>query len=279
MAITDYFRKVSSWSPEKIRAFIGKRNPAEYTLIDVRQPGEYEKGHLPGARLFPVGELPDHIGELDPVKTAIVYCAAGVRSRAAAAVLERAGFSEVHSMQGGIRAWQGLVAEGYPEAGLIWFAAACSHAELVALAWLLEEGTRTFYARIAETIVDSDKTGLFRELAAAEEQHKEMLSGLHGEITGQAPQDDLSTILFRQPQEKIMEGGMRLEEALNWAEGKGLKEILELSISLETGAYDRYLALQESITNECARKVFRALAEEEKIHLGRITALFDKYCQ
>jgi sulfur-carrier protein adenylyltransferase/sulfurtransferase len=61
MGMRDYFRKISSWSPEKIREFIGRKSPPEYTLINVRQPSEYQEGHLPGARLIPVGKLPDRI--------------------------------------------------------------------------------------------------------------------------------------------------------------------------------------------------------------------------
>jgi rhodanese-related sulfurtransferase/rubrerythrin len=277
MGIIDYFRKISCWSPEQIREFISKRGPDEYTLIDVRQPGEYETGHLPGARLIPVGEVPDHIGELDPEKTTIVYCAAGVRSRAAASILERSGFSDVYSMEGGIRAWQGLVAEGFPESGMNWFAAAHSIDELIALAWLLEEGTRTFYASIAETCVNAGAAGLYQELAIAEKNHKEALVKLKREISDKTTEADLSSALRRQPQGKIMEGGMLLEDALAWAEGKGVKDILELSISLETMSYDRYLTLQERITDERSLKIFRVLADEEKIHLNRLTGMFERY--
>ena len=276
MGITDYFRKISSWSPKEIREFIDTRSPDEYTLIDVRQPGEYVEGHLPGARLIPVGELQDHIGELDPEKTAIVYCAAGVRSRAAASILERSGFSEVYSMEGGIRAWQGLVAEGFPESGINWFTAAHSIDELIALAWLLEEGTRAFYESIAGTCVDAEAAVLYQELAVAEDRHKDTLVRLKREISDKAMEADLSAALSRQPKEKIMEGGMRLDDALAWAERKGVREILELSISLETMSYDRYLTLQERITDERSLKIFGVLADEEKMHLKRLTGMFER---
>jgi hypothetical protein len=74
-----------------------------------------------------------------------------VRSRAAAAILAGAGFRKVASMEGGISAWDGLVAAGPPEAGMARFAAAASAEELIALAWYLEAGSRTFYGRIAGT--------------------------------------------------------------------------------------------------------------------------------
>jgi sulfur-carrier protein adenylyltransferase/sulfurtransferase len=73
MRIADYFRKVNSMSVGEVREFLKNKNIDEYNLVDVRQPKEYERGHIPGARLVPVGELRDHIGELDPDKPTIAY--------------------------------------------------------------------------------------------------------------------------------------------------------------------------------------------------------------
>jgi len=73
MSILDYFKPVSSWSPEKIRQFMKEKNPEEYNLVDVRTPKEYERGHLPGARLIPVGEVANRLSELDPNKPTLVY--------------------------------------------------------------------------------------------------------------------------------------------------------------------------------------------------------------
>jgi len=73
MSVLDYFKPVSTWSAEKIREFLDQKSSGEYNLVDVRQPGEYEQGHLPGARLIPVGELPGRFAELDPSKPTIVY--------------------------------------------------------------------------------------------------------------------------------------------------------------------------------------------------------------
>ena len=73
MSILDYFKPVSTWSPEKVRQFLKEKNPEEYNLIDVRTPKEYEGGHLPGARLIPVGEIANRLPEIDPGKPTIVY--------------------------------------------------------------------------------------------------------------------------------------------------------------------------------------------------------------
>jgi rhodanese-related sulfurtransferase len=73
MSILDYFKPVSTWTGEKIRQFMREKSPDEYNLVDVRQPKEYEREHLPGAKLIPLGELKDRLSEIDPDKPTIVY--------------------------------------------------------------------------------------------------------------------------------------------------------------------------------------------------------------
>ncbi|RPJ36836.1 MAG: hypothetical protein EHM27_14710 [Deltaproteobacteria bacterium] len=73
MGVLDYFLPVSTLPAEKIRAFLNEKKPGEYNLVDVRQPQEYEQGHLPGAKLIPVGELEGRLKELDPNKPTIAY--------------------------------------------------------------------------------------------------------------------------------------------------------------------------------------------------------------
>ena len=73
MSVLDYFKPVSTWSAEQIREFLNQKSSGEYNLVDVRQPEEYKQGHLPGAQLIPIGELPKRLAELDPNKPTVVY--------------------------------------------------------------------------------------------------------------------------------------------------------------------------------------------------------------
>jgi sulfur-carrier protein adenylyltransferase/sulfurtransferase len=73
MSLIDFFKPVPTMSADEVRRFITARKPDEYNLIDVRQPAEYEKEHLPGARLIPLGELNRRLDEIDPNKPTIVY--------------------------------------------------------------------------------------------------------------------------------------------------------------------------------------------------------------
>jgi rhodanese-related sulfurtransferase len=73
MGIMDYFRPVSTWPAEMVRAFLKEKTQDEYNLLDVRTPKEYEEGHLPGAQSIPVGELSERLLEMDLNKPTIVY--------------------------------------------------------------------------------------------------------------------------------------------------------------------------------------------------------------
>jgi len=73
MGVLDFFRRVSEWKVQKVRDFLENEKPEDYNLLDVRQPDEYKESHLPGAKLIPIGELPERIQELDPKKPTIAY--------------------------------------------------------------------------------------------------------------------------------------------------------------------------------------------------------------
>lgn len=73
MGILDYFKPVTTWSAAAVREFLREKSSDEYNLVDVRQPKEYARKHLPGAKLMPVGQLRDRVAELNPDKTTIVY--------------------------------------------------------------------------------------------------------------------------------------------------------------------------------------------------------------
>ncbi len=75
------------------------------TLLDVREPHEWEIVHLPGATLIPRIQLPDHLNELSQTDELLVYCRSGVRSAQAVAFLKSMGFKKVKNIRGGMLAW------------------------------------------------------------------------------------------------------------------------------------------------------------------------------
>lgn len=78
---------------------------APCTLLDVREQWEFDIVHLPGSVLIPLSQLPQRLGSLDAGRPVVVICHHGVRSRAAAKLLEQSGFAKVINLKGGIDAW------------------------------------------------------------------------------------------------------------------------------------------------------------------------------
>jgi rhodanese-related sulfurtransferase len=83
------------------------------TLIDVREESEYAKDHIPGAIHLGKGIIERDIEKVipDPSQEIILYCGGGFRSALAAANLQRMGYTNVISMDGGIRSWR---EKGFP---------------------------------------------------------------------------------------------------------------------------------------------------------------------
>jgi rhodanese-related sulfurtransferase len=79
-------------------------------LLDVRSPGEWndDVGHIEGARLIPIADLPQRLEEIASWKDqpVIVVCRVGARSGQAADLLVQRGFVEVYNLEGGMVAWR-----------------------------------------------------------------------------------------------------------------------------------------------------------------------------
>jgi len=68
-----FLTPVKSINTNEAKAFMDKNDVDDFTILDVRQPSEYEEGHIPGATLIPLPDLGDRLHELDPKKTQLVY--------------------------------------------------------------------------------------------------------------------------------------------------------------------------------------------------------------
>ena len=115
MYFQNLFGSVPSITPDEVRSLIDSTPTEAYTLLDVRQPLEYQQSRLPGSILIPLGELHSRAGELDPGRTVVVYCRSGNRSASATSMLMSLGFERALNLEGGIIRYDGLVASGPPE--------------------------------------------------------------------------------------------------------------------------------------------------------------------
>ncbi|MBY3621811.1 rhodanese-like domain-containing protein [Acinetobacter sp. CUI P1] len=76
-------------------------------VIDVREIHEYKRGHIKGAVNIPLSQLQQHIDEIPKDCKVLVYCQSGMRSKQAAKILVRKGFSSVAELRGGMMSWKG----------------------------------------------------------------------------------------------------------------------------------------------------------------------------
>jgi rhodanese-related sulfurtransferase len=87
-------------------------NQSRCTILDVRDPKDFDAGHIRNAKNIPLVALSKRISELEKQKSQsiLAVCASGTRSATASAILTRAGFANVVSLEGGMSAWreQGL---------------------------------------------------------------------------------------------------------------------------------------------------------------------------
>jgi len=83
-----------------------KAQNQDVVFIDVRTPGEYQSGHVPGAKLIPVQMLARRLNEVPKDKQVIVYCESGVRAARAAEILVGHGYRRVQSMKASMRGWR-----------------------------------------------------------------------------------------------------------------------------------------------------------------------------
>ena len=272
MEITNTNKKIESISAEKAKELVAGKKETEFILLDVRQPEEYKTGHLPGAVFIPLPELIDKIGEIDPAKTVLAYCRSGNRSRAAAAFLLSEGFSKVYSMDGGITAWNGHVATGSYDEGLFLLKGRETAEELLSLALALEEGSRTFYTEAAGLTPDTEAKAILTMIAEAEAKHKTNILQAYRIVTGKDLAEDA---LNKGPLREIMEGGIRIEDAIGYIkkQGNALLDILEIAMQVETNSFDLYIKMFREIEDINAKNIFGSLIEEEKLHLSRLGKL------
>ena len=73
MGIRDLFTSVNNMNTAQLQAFIDSNQEGTFTLLDVRQPAEYENARIPGSTLIPLPALNDRLSELDPQKPIIAY--------------------------------------------------------------------------------------------------------------------------------------------------------------------------------------------------------------
>ncbi len=268
-----FFTPVKSIDAVEAKQYMQGMAGDEFTLLDVRQPGEYEAEHLPGAKLIPLPELGARLPELDADKPTVVYCAIGGRSRVAAQVLAAKGFREVLNLSGGIKAWNSQKAVGPEDLGLSLFSGNESPKETLLAAYSLEEGLREFYLSMAEQVKAENVRRLFGKLSAIEVKHQDRIFNEYLRVSGAA-------VTREEFAEKVvapaMEGGLTTQEYLRLYQPdlEVAAEVISLAMAIEAQALDMYQRAADRAHTDESKNVLMQIANEERAHIEQLASLF-----
>lgn len=272
MSFHDLLGKVDVWTPDEVRAFLKRCHPDDVQLIDIRSLQDFATHHLPGAIRIAAEDLPLRCSDLDSSRTTIVYCTHGSLSKAAAQILSRAGFADVHVLGGGLHAWQWGTSAGLPEETAEPLRVSGGAADQALFAWHVEEATRCFYEAMATTLPEPEIAALFAGLVDDENRHKETLKALWEGLSGRVAAADFPAGLTVPATGGQVEGGMDLKEVLAWAARSPADAILDFAMALELSAYDQYLFLSRNAGNPDSERLFEVMADEERRHLDAFAA-------
>src|SRR5581483_7395505 len=102
-------------TPQQLKERLDKGD--KITIIDVREPHEWQIANLEkyGAKLIPLGTVPDRVHELNSADEIVVHCKMGGRSAKAYEFLKQAGFKKIQNLRGGITAWADTVDPSMPK--------------------------------------------------------------------------------------------------------------------------------------------------------------------
>jgi sulfur-carrier protein adenylyltransferase/sulfurtransferase len=262
--------------PEELKIYLTRHQEKDFLLVDVRQPQEYEKEHLPGAQLIPLGIIMEGRSSLPRDKALIFYCSHGMRSRAASEVCAGTGeFTKpLYSLMGGISAWEEGVVSDFPKMAV--FEGAHSEADWAKVSMNLEKGAFLFYDYLIKKCAETSFVKELEDISAMETVHARLIYNLF-------PRNEGSTEMFQDvfgalPGD-IVEGGQSLEKVCRVLErmpGAFLANALDMALRIEYAAYDLYRSLaNESGKNPQIQKALLTLSQAEKKHAYQVTRLFE----
>lgn len=263
------FTPVQGIDADTARKYMKEHEEGSYTLLDVRQPAEYQRAHIPTAKLIPLPLLADELGQLDSHKPVIVYCAMGGRSRVAAQMLSGQGFDEVYNLNGGINAWTGFTANGPEELNLDLIRGDETPIEIIKLAYRMENALGEFYRALTTMTKDKDVADLATKLASIEDRHKGFLVELLEKLDSSGIS---AAVLGPEDAAILLEGGFSGQELVerNREVLDSVPNLLDLALMIEAQALDLYLRFADKMEDASSRAALHHIAEEEKHHLAAL---------
>jgi rubrerythrin/rhodanese-related sulfurtransferase len=261
---------------DEFREYLESQEENDYLVIDVRQESEYERAHIPGARLIPLAEVESRLFSLPTDRDLIFYCHNGGRSQWAASLAGEGEISEksIYHLMGGLLAWDGTTLSGYPKIQL--FEKIQEPEKLLRTAMDLEKGAWRFYQFATEKFNGNPIGQILDQLSIAEMGHAKLIYRFLQKIeTDPPPFDDYYNGLAGD----ILEGGLNFEEACDWLEAQEKKSctgIIDFALNIEYAAFDLCRAVAECNDDSEIRETFLAIAQAEKGHMRALARAIAK---
>jgi rhodanese-related sulfurtransferase/rubrerythrin len=262
-------------TPE-LKQFIKSHKEKEYLIVDVRQPDEYTKGHIPGAKFIPLNELLSDFSGLPADRDVIFYCHSGGRSVAAASMFSEEGITEktIYNLEGGILSWEGKTLKGFPKIQV--FDKTKEPVELLLTAMDLEKGAWRFYTHILKNFAVDPIIPTLEQLSKAEIAHAKTVYGFWEKASSTPMAFDQ---LYESLKGEILEGGESLANAMAYLkdiEENACLRIIELAIHMEYAAFDLYKTMAEQEKDQTVRDSFLSIAQAEKSHMRILVRALDQ---
>ena len=261
-------------SPQTFRQYQKDHGEREYLLVDVRQPGEYTQGHIPGSKLIPLDELESNLAKLPVEKDIFFYCRSGARSQAAAIISLDSGhpLQKVYNLIGGMLGWDGRSLSDFPRMTV--FEEDASLPDLMMTAMGLEKAALRFYESVFDTYAQEPYAPVLETLSRAEEAHARTIYR-YWQRTQDRPLPFRE--LFSSLEGEILEGGETLMHAIQRLASlgdTGCSALMEFALNVEVQAYDLYRNMANTLTDTDAQDAFLSISQMEKMHMGLVARVF-----
>ena len=263
--------------PEELEGLILSRKEGTYEIVDVRQPQEYEFGHIPGARLVPLGEIEERMDEFSVDQDLFFYCRSGARSMAAASLVRDTGvaFRGIHNLVGGIGGYEGVPLSGLPKVEVVDITASLDR--ILVQTMDMEKGAWRLYTLFQKRFPQTPFASRLNRLGELEKKHASALYTYWEKHVTPLPGTDFET-LFASLAGNILEGGesfdawsQRLEEQRELS----CVDLAEAALTLEYAAYDLYRNLAGRVRESSGIAFFHLLSEQEKGHVRVVSKMFE----
>ncbi|GAU08346.1 rhodanese-like domain-containing protein [Desulfoplanes formicivorans] len=263
--------------PEEWEGFVGSHREDEYEIVDVRQPDEYASGHIPGARLVPLGELEQHLDVFELDRDIIFYCRSGARSMAAARLLRDTGvgFRGIYNLVGGFGGYEGVELVGLPRLDV--FDVHEPMDRMIMRAMNMEKGAFRFYSLFQERFPQVQFVERLARLIDLEKKHARALHVYWKRHVSPKPSETFED-LFMSLKGDILEGGEPFDAWATRLEQAGeltCIDLAEAALVIENQAYDLYRHLTGTVDDPREQAFFRLLAEQEKGHVRVVSRFFE----